>query len=922
MSRKYLWIPVVAIVLAVILVLWIRMPVHSVQGDDLLKAMPEDAALLVKGKSIADVFGSVRRDNPIWNELEALPVIERFEQQLIHLDSLARSCPGLFPLYREKECLIGIFPIISGKAEFLLVTGIPERSRRRSLPDLLGGLADSIQIESRPYENTRIYQVVFSESEVPADYHFSLTNGYFLMSRSDVMVEKAIRQLDLPEGIGETAGFREVWNTAGKNVDANVFFHLNRFISLASALLNQEYSKKTGSLGSIGNWAELDVNVKEEALLFNGFSHTDDSSAHLLNLFRGQSPREREIEQVLPANTVWFASMALDDLDQYYFRVDEYLKHKGGYRSMENRWQQVRVKTGMDIRALLSGIFNGEAALVVTDSRNLGPRGNQFVAISAKSEQMARGQVEAFVESYEKKTGARAGRFRHRIRIDPETEFDAWELPFTDIPSLLLGDLFSGEEYRFVTVVKNHLVFGQSKEALSVFVHHNILGRTLQNDLIYADFTEYLSARSHFHFFVNLPRIIENLPVFFSPGVCRTLEENREIFQKLQGLAFQFSAGGSMVYNNLFLKYSPVYREITGTVWESMLDTAVRMKPQLVLNHYTANREILVQDVSHNLYLLNEAGRILWKLPMKEPITGEVYQIDYYGNGKLQYLFNTRHQLHLIDRNGNYVERYPVHLRSPATAPMALFDYENNGNYRIFVASEDRNIYVYSKEGNLVSGWEAEKTEHIVQVPPQHFRLGSRDYIVFHDTYRTYILDRRGNPRVVPGEQFPHSSLNHFKLDEGGNRPASIVTTGQNGRVYRLYFDGKVEFMQPDTFSQDHYFEYADLDGNGRKEYIFLDGKRLRVFNANQSLRFQMDFEAPAFPVVHIYEFSGRDRKIGVVVPSLNRIYLINQDGNLYQGFPLPGSSPFTIGKLRESSSRFNLIVGGRDNFLMNYSVQ
>jgi len=922
MWRKYLWIPVVAIVLAVILVLWFRMPVYSVQGDDLLRAMPVDAALLVKGGSIADVFGSVRRDNPIWNELTTLPVMKKFERQLNDLDSLARSYTGLLPLYREQECLIGIFPIISGKAEFLLVTGVPGKNRRRSLPDLLGALADSIQIESRPYENTRIYHVAFSESKAPADYHFSLMNGYFLMSRSAVMVEKAIRQLDLPEGIEETEGFREVWKTAGENVDANVFIHLNRFISLASALLNQDYLKKTGSLGSIGNWAELDVNVKEEALLFNGFSHTDDSSAHLLNLFRGQSPREREIEQVLPANTVWFASLALEDLDQYYLRLDKYLKHKGAYRSMENRRQQVRVKTGMDIRALLSGIFNGEAALVVTDSRNLGPRGNQFVAISAKSDQMARGQVEAFVESYGKKMGVPAGQFRQRIRIDPETEFDAWELPFSDLPSLMLGDLFSGGEYRFVTVIKNHLVFGQSTEALSRFVHQNILGRILKNDLMYADFTEYLSSRSHFHFFVNLPRVIETLPEFFAPGVCSTLEANREIFQKLQGFAFQFSAGGSMVYNNLFLKYSPVYREITGTVWESLLDTAVRMKPQLVLNHYTANREVLVQDVSYNLYLLNEAGRILWKLPMREPIMGEVFQIDYYGNGKLQYLFNTRHQLHLIDRNGNYVERYPVHLRSPATAPMALFDYENNGNYRIFVASEDRNIYVYSKEGNLVSGWEAEKTEHVVQVPPQHFRLGTRDYIVFHDTYRTYILDRRGKPRVVPDEQFPHSPLNHFKLDAGGNRPASLVTTGINGRVYRLYFDGKVESLQPDTFSQDHYFEYADLDGNGRKEYIFLDGKRLRVFNADQSMRFQMDFEAPAFPAAHIYEFSRRDRKIGVVVPSLNRIYLINQDGNLYMGFPLAGSSPFTIGKLRESSSRFNLIVGGRDNFLLNYSVQ
>ena len=69
-----------------------------------------------------------------------------------------------------------------------------------------------------------------------------------------------------------------------------------------------------------------------------------------------------------------------------------------------------------------------------------------------------------------------------------------------------------------------------------------------------------------------------------------------------------------------------------------------------------------------------------------------IYQIDFYKNGKLQLLFNTAAQLHLLDRNGNYVERYPVKLRSPATNGMALFDYEKSRDYRIFLAAEDKGV--------------------------------------------------------------------------------------------------------------------------------------------------------------------------------------------------------------------------------------
>ena len=64
--------------------------------------------------------------------------------------------------------------------------------------------------------------------------------------------------------------------------------------------------------------------------------------------------------------------------------------------------------------------------------------------------------------------------------------------------------------------------------------------------------------------------------------------------------------------------------------------------------------------------------------------------IDYFRNGKYQLLFSGRNYLHLLDRNGNYVERYPVKLRSPATNALALFDYDNNRNYRLMRGRQDR----------------------------------------------------------------------------------------------------------------------------------------------------------------------------------------------------------------------------------------
>ena len=133
-----------------------------------------------------------------------------------------------------------------------------------------------------------------------------------------------------------------------------------------------------------------------------------------------------------------------------------------------------------------------------------------------------------------------------------------------------------------------------------------------------------------------------------------------------------------MIYNSLSVSYKDEIREESTTEWETLLDTIAAIKPFFFTNHITGAKEIFIQDIKNNAYLINAAGRVLWKVPLKERIMGAVYMIDYYRNGKYQLLFSGKNNLHLLDRNGNYVERYPVRLRSPATNSLALFDYDNN----------------------------------------------------------------------------------------------------------------------------------------------------------------------------------------------------------------------------------------------------
>jgi len=375
-----------------------------------------------------------------------------------------------------------------------------------------------------------------------------------------------------------------------------------------------------------------------------------------------------------------------------------------------------------------------------------------------------------------------------------------------------------------------------------------------------------------------------------------------------------------MTYNNIYLQYIPEIKEEATTVWESHLDTTSTFKPILVTNHYTKENEIFVQDLNNKIYRINKVGRILWKLQLNEKINSEIYQVDFYKNGKLQLLFSTENKIHLIDRKGNYVERYPVKLRSPSTTGLAMFDYEKNRDYRVFIPCKNKNVYLYNIEGSLINGWNFKQTDTRVTNPIQYFRVKTNDYIIFSDLHRTYILNRRGEERINIKDQFSRSKNNSFFLDKTNNK-SSFVTTDTSGLIKYINLDGTVKSKQVGSYTANHFFDYQDINADGFNDFILLDNKKLEILKFDGSVIYNYKFDEKIDYRPIYYYFSYDDKKLGLVSKTSNELFLFNSDGSIYKGFPLKGNTQFTIGYLENTRNQFNLIVGSKYNFLYNYSV-
>jgi hypothetical protein len=343
----------------------------------------------------------------------------------------------------------------------------------------------------------------------------------------------------------------------------------------------------------------------------------------------------------------------------------------------------------------------------------------------------------------------------------------------------------------------------------------------------------------------------------------------------------------------------------------------------MVENHYTEALEAFVQDVNDRVYLVSNTGEVLWKKQLDGPIMGKVRQIDLYRNGKLQLLFNTRNEVHLLDRKGRYVEDFPLELPEPATAPMALFDYANNKRYRFLVPCADNKIHYYNKHGKELDGWEFEGTESKMLRPPQHIRIDKKDYILVTDSAgEVLLLNRRGKDRYEVDETIAPSKHTPLVVNERKDIASSeLVYTDTSGAVVKLRFEGKrSRFHLKEGMDEPFFFDHKDLENDGQKEFIIVEGKELGVYGSDEEKRFGYAFDSTITHPPQFFRFPEGEGKVGVVDRKNAQAYLFDKDGSLHSGLPLFGSTPFSIGDMDRDGYQ-ELLIGSEEGDLYTYRL-
>lgn len=887
-------------------------------------AIPIDAALIAKVEKYQLFSEALKGNNKVWETLTSYKSIRSANDFLVSIDSLAKRSSGFNMLLQNSPIYLSVHQVGKEDLGALAAATLPIELSKSDLVELIKSLTvGSYLVDEVGYAGADFYHVTNGDSINNKEFFIGYQKGIVVCSNSQLIAQASIRQLNEGISLQDNASFKAIAKTMGSRVDANIFINTKKFPKTFGFLASSDYKKAFGSQSDIANWIELDLFLKNDAVLLNGFAQAPDSLNAFLRVFSRQKTVSTSFHSVVPTQVGAFAFMGISNLDNYLSDYRAYLDRQGKLNSYSATVSKLNRELGTDAQELIASFFGKELALVYVPFEGLEYADCWFVVAQARSKSMAQQNLTSAVQGYAKKQGIDNSSFKNVFRVDREKSFDIYKFPIDGMFSTLFGTLFNHASTTSYTFIDDFVIFGSSFDAISRFVLSNVHNKQLASDNLYKGFSELLSSESNFFLYINPVRAQGVFNEFMAPQYATQIESSNQVMANLQGIALQLNGGSDMVFTNIATRFSSEQIDDPQTVWETRLDTSFAMKPQLVINHNTNNREIFVQDLHNKIYLINDVGRVLWKRKLPEAIMGEVNQLDLYKNGKLQLVFNTASHLWAIDRNGNDVEGFPVKLRSEATNPIAVFDYEGTRDYRMFVAGIDRRIYAYDSKGRVISGWKFDKSERTVNEQIQHFRDKGKDYIVFADENRPYILDRQGSERVKPARFFSKAPSSSFILESGSARtPSRLVTTDTLGVVRFIYFDGQVDDLPLKAFSAQHFFDYQDVNADGQKDFIYLDNKHLYVFGSNQKPLFDIEFDSEPLPKVIYFNFGGRDRKLGVTCNRESKIYLINGNGSIYEGFPLRGDTPFSIGQFANTRSKFNLVAGSPSGLLLNYAVQ
>ena len=579
---------------------------------------------------------------------------------------------------------------------------------------------------------------------------FCKVNDIIIFSQKEYLLKQLVRELNTTTSNPKRDNFNSVIKTSSKRELISAYVHVP---SVRKILSKTQKSNIVDFIVKSSGWIELDVNLKNDYILCNGFSLINDSTKYNLYKLRNNTEEKLTFESAITHDISDVVAINIVD-------GKNLLNIKDVKDTLDNNFLNTLVTDHIENQMIVFEIPTANNSL------------NKYVSFNVKSTSLLNTFLNDYAIEYSKSINISADSIIYKRKVN-NTELNIYYLDKTI--SSNLSNIVDLNFSKYWFAYNGYLIGTNSLLSADLFILKKQRGSSYSN----IETSKKLKSRS-----ANKSTVTIDIPML-----------NQSVFNFNGSLRWQIMMEDGLAYNNILIQKSNANETKKTDQFFTKIDTACYFLQKVINHNKPKEDEFFVQDKRNKIYLISSQGKILWSKKIDGEILSQINQVDFYKNKKLQYLFNTKNKVYVIDRNGDNVEKYPMSLKSNATNGLALIDYNKNRKYRYFIASEDKKIRCFDMSGSELKGWCFGKTEGVVSQKIQHILHDTKDYIIASDQAKVYILNRKGETRIKVNRPLQKPLNSPFFISINNNELYFNATDIENKQV-SISEKGKLEYIE------------------------------------------------------------------------------------------------------------------------------
>ncbi len=852
--------------------------------------VPSTAFLSYESSNAGNAWNNLT-SRPMWNSAVRIPFFKDAEQEIRYLDSISGKDGSLDKLFRNFTFIASFHVTSATTFDVAYYLDLTNSQNQKTINRIFSAVESNLGYASadRQYLDYTITEIKKQGEE--KKFTYLIHENYLVGSFSSLLIEDVIRNLNRGYKDSFSAKIADL-NQISKLEDdeGNIYLDFSRLAAAIDIFLDKNKSFPFSDLVRMADNAFLDFKITDNELLFNGTSKMPAGhSGFFLSMFSNQNPGAMTIQKYLPENTAFFVHQSVTDLEEWKKNAGKYWastddKHLNDWLDFQSKFEY-----SFDW-------FDGEAGLAIMEAIQV-EKGERVLILKTKNADDAFTSVENLAQKIEEEDNDSIFSEEYGGKKIIQLEINEW-------PQLFLGKSYSGFENSYITTFENYLLVGNSARSIKNFLKSNedeeVWGKNVRHSL----FLENTLGESNFTVIVNTEKAWNYIVSYLNEEWKNTFKIYEPQIKSLDRLAFQFSNLDEDFYTSFAFGHHKSSAPSTTVSRFNNLLTAytsknICTKPYLVKNHNNGKWETLVQDESNILYLISNEGIVLWGDSLDSKITTDIYQIDFYKNKKLQFLFGTSDKIYLIDRNGDLVEDYPIVMKKGVKiSSLNVIDYDNTKDYRILVSEQSGDIFLFDKSKENLDGWTPRNLSGELAIPGLHIRVKGGDCLIaLQKNGILNIMNRRGKMKSGFPFDYKDKIVGEMFIQTGDNfTNTQISTITESGELVVINLNGAIikreQLYKPSKEST--FFLVKDaLDKTFllvRREY-----NTLSFLNINGELLFEKNIIGSENLAVQYYYFSANNQLIIVTDQEQEFTYIFDQSGELLNLEPLESSQPISV---------------------------